>query len=600
MTSQTVQLRLCSGLWLAIAWVIMTAFPSWAQTGASLSGVVTNQAGATLPEVAVTIRNLDTGETRTIPTDGAGRYQAFGLPAGRFEIHAAKSGFADERRSGISLAAGQSATADINMQPSTSDACASGHEFLTTDCARSWHGITVYGAYDIGVGWVSHGLPENAANYEGASLVNRNGYQHRFLVAPNNLQQTGFGIRGREEFAPGWAVVFNASTGINPNSGQLANASATMTINNGLPRSSYSYPIDGARAGQPFNDEYYGGIASKTFGTVTFGRQRSLGTDAMLQYDPAGGSYAFSYIGYNGTMAGGGDTEDSRWDDAVKYRLTTGPAHFGAMYKFADGNGGCYSASSTWTAATCTPVSAHNNAYGFDIGGEIGKNFSVDAVFQHYNDAISVLNPLLGPQSPTASYQSTTDSINTNQITGANLISTNDTVYGIVTDNNAIMFAARYTWEKFRLFGGFEWIRQTNPSNPLGVGALDQGSVYLSGVEDNNLDSPKVVKIWWTGVKYAVDRKTDVTFAWYEQLQDDFRVPSTCSTAAGFRASCAGSLSFGSLYLDHHFTPRFDAFAGLAYSFVTGGLSIAIPHGPGVPYLHNSNYAPVIGGRFTF
>jgi predicted porin len=320
----------------------------------------------------------------------------------------------------------------------------------------------------------------------------------------------------------------------------------------------------------------------------------------MLQYDPAGGSYAFSYIGYNGTMAGGGDTEDSRWDDAVKYRLTTGPAHFGAMYKFADGNGGCYSASSTWTAATCTPVSAHNNAYGFDIGGEIGKNFSVDAVFQHYNDAISVLNPLLGPQSPTASYQSTTDSINTNQITGANLISTNDTVYGIVTDNNAIMFAARYTWEKFRLFGGFEWIRQTNPSNPLGVGALDQGSVYLSGVEDNNLDSPKVVKIWWTGVKYAVDRKTDITFAWYEQLQDDFRVPSTCSTAAGFRASCAGSLSFGSLYLDHHFTPRFDAFAGLAYSFVTGGLSIAIPHGPGVPYLHNSNYAPVIGGRFTF
>jgi predicted porin len=594
MTFQTARLR---SLLLCLA---IGAFSAWAQTGASLSGVVTNQAGATLPEVAVTIRNLDTGETRTIPTDGAGRYQAAGLPLGRFEIRAAKSGFADERRSGISLAAGQVATADIQMHPSASDACASGHEFLTTDCSLTWHGITVYGAYDIGVGWVSHGLPENAANYEGASLVNRNGYQHRFLVAPNNLQQTGFGIRGREEFAPGWAVVFNASSGVNPQSGQLANASATMTINNGLPRSSYSYPIDGARAGQPFNDEYYGGVASKQIGTFTFGRQRSLGTDAMLQYDPAGGSYAFSYIGYNGTMAGGGDTEDSRWDDAVKYRLTTGPVHFGAMYKFADGNGGCYSASSTWTAANCTPESAHNNAYGFDIGGEAGKRFYMDAVFQHYNQAISVLNPLLGPQSPTASYQSTTDSINTNQITGANLISTNDTVYGIVTDNNAIMFAARYTWDKFRLFGGFEWIRQTNPSNPLGVGALDQGSVYLSGVEDNNLDSPKVVKIWWTGVKYAVNRKTDVTFAWYEQLQDDFRVPSTCSTEAGFRASCAGSLSFGSLYLDHHFTPRFDGFAGLAYSFVTGGLAIAIPHGPGVPYLHNSNYAPVIGGRFTF
>jgi len=72
----------------------------------------------------------------------------------------------------------------------------------------TWHGITLYGAYDVGAGWVSHGLPENGYNYEGASLVNRNGYQSRFLIAPNNLQQTGVGIRGREEFHPGWSVVF--------------------------------------------------------------------------------------------------------------------------------------------------------------------------------------------------------------------------------------------------------------------------------------------------------------------------------------------------------------------------------------------------------
>ena len=90
----------------------------------------------------------------------------------------------------------------------------------------------------------------------------------------------------------------------------------------------------------------------------------------MLLYDPAGGSYAFSYIGYNGTMAGGGDTENTRWDSALKYRLVYGPVHFGAMYKFADGNGGCYSASAGWTNTTCTPESAHNNAFGFDLGGK--------------------------------------------------------------------------------------------------------------------------------------------------------------------------------------------------------------------------------------
>jgi predicted porin len=584
--------------------LVMGAFPAWAQTGAGLSGVVTDQSGAALPDVAVTIKNVDTGATRTIATDGGGHYQATGLPPGRVEIRAAKQGFTDETRARISLAVGRDATVDITMQLGTKmeqsapDPCTSGHEFATTDCALTWHGITAYGAYDVGAGWVSHGLPENAANYEGESLVNRNGYQHRFLVAPNNLQQTGLGVRGKEEFLPGWSVVFNVSTGINPQSGQLANASATDIGNNGLPRSSYSEAIDGARAGQPFNDEYYAGISSP-IGTLTFGRQRSLGTDAMLLYDPAGGSYAFSYIGYNGTMAGGGDTEDSRWDDALKYRITYGLVHFGAMYKFADGSGGCYSGSGNWTAATCTPEEAHNNAYGFDLGGAFGK-FSADIVYQRYNQAISVLNPLLGPQSLAAPYQSTTDSINTNQITGANLIGTTNTVYGIVTDNRAIMAAAKYTWDRLRLFGGYEYIRQANPSNPLGVGALDQGGYLMSGVEDNNLDSPKHVQIWWMGAKYAIGRKTDITFAWYHQQQNDFRIPSTCSPEAGFRASCAGDLDEVSLYADHHFTPRFDAFAGIAYSWVSGGLAIAIPHGPGVPYDYDSNLAPVIGGRFAF
>jgi len=573
-----------------------------AQTGANLSGVVTDQAGAALRDVAVTIRNVDTGATRTISTDGGGHYQASGLRPGLFEIRAAKQGFGEETRMGISLAVGQDATVDIKMQMKTPDACASGHEFATTDCALTWHGITLYGAYDVGIGYVSHGLPENGYNYEGESLVNRNGYQHRFLVAPNNLSQTGFGIRGKEEFLPGWSVVFNASSGINPQSGLLANASKTDIINNGLPRSSYSIAIDGARAGQPFNDEYYAGVSSTHFGTLTFGRQRSLGTDAMLLYDPAGGSYAFSYIGYNGTMAGGGDTENSRWDTALKYRLTVGPVHFGAMYKFADGSAGCYSAAaasgSTWSATTCTPESAHNNAYGFDLGANFGK-FSADIVPQHYNQAISVLNPLLGPQSLSAPYQSTTDSIDTTQITGTNLIDPNDTVYGIVTDNYGIMVAAKYSWDPFKFFAGYEYIWQNNPKNPLGVGASDQGGYFMSGVEDNNLDSEKLVNIWWTGVKYTYHSKTDFTFSWYQQRQNDFRSPPAC-TPQSFRASCAGTLNEGSLYVNHHFTRRFDGFAGIAYSWVSGGLAIAIPHGPGVPYNYNNNFAPTIGGRFTF
>jgi predicted porin len=584
-------------LYTLLAAVLIFATPPRvrAQAPSGPPRVVTDSSSGAVANVLVTATNKGTSQAREEKTGADGVYKFSLLLPAIYPVKFTATGFTTADIESVTRNVIETGGLD---QVQTGEPAPAPAAPPTSD-ALTWHGITLYGAYDIGVGWVSHGLPENGYNYEGASLVNRNGYEHRFLVAPNNLQQTGLGVRGKEEFQPGWFVVFNASSGINPQSGLLANASATMTINNGLPRSSYSYTIDGARAGQPFNDEIYGGVSSTHFGTLTFGRQRALGTDTMLLYDPAGGGYAFSYIGYNGTMAGGGDTEDSRWDSTLKYRLTYGPVHFGAAYKFADGNGGCYSASATWTAANCTPESAHNNAYGFNVGGDHGK-LSADWVFQHYNQAISVLNPLLGPQSPTQSYQSTTNSINTNPIIGANLIGTNNTVYGIVTDNNGMMGAVKYTLDPFKFFAGYEYIWQNNPADPLGVGASDQGGYIMSGVEDNNLDSEKILQIWWTGVKYAYDSKTDITFAWYEQAQNDFRIPKTCSVAAGFRSSCGGVLEEGSLYLDHHFTKRFDGFAGLAYSFVTGGLSIAIPHGPGVPYLHNSNFAPLVGGRFAF
>src|ERR1700675_4881676 len=116
--------------------------------------------------------------------------------------------------------------------PPTPAACASVQEFRATDCSLTWNGITLYGVYDVGVGWVSHGLPENGYNYEGESLVNRNGNRSQFLVAQNNLSQSGLGIKAKVEFLDEWYVVFNASTGINPQSGQLANMAATNTTNN--------------------------------------------------------------------------------------------------------------------------------------------------------------------------------------------------------------------------------------------------------------------------------------------------------------------------------------------------------------------------------
>jgi predicted porin len=133
----------------------------------------------------------------------------------------------------------------------------------------------------------------------------------------------------------------------------------------------------------------------------------------------------------------------------------------------------------------------------------------------------------------------------------------------------------------------------------LGIGATAPRGYILNGVEDNNLDSTKIAQVFWTGVRYAYDSKTAIVLSYYRLEENTFRVPPTC-TATNMQASCGGYLNEGSPFVDHHFTKRFDAYAGITYSKVSGGLAIAIPHGPGVPYYHDDNVAPVIGVRFTF
>src|SRR5277367_3314889 len=220
-----------------------------AQTGptGAMTGTVTDPSGHAIANVLVTATNRGSGQAREETTGADGVYRFSQLLPGEYRVKFTAAGFKSAdiesvtinvtERSGLNQVLAPEAARALSTGP---DACTSFHEFATTDCSLTWHGITVYGAYDVGVGWVSHGLPENGYNYEGESLVTRNGNHPQYLIAPNNLSQTGLGIKGTQEIMYGLSAVFNASTGINPQSGQLANAPATNTINAGLPRGSYS------------------------------------------------------------------------------------------------------------------------------------------------------------------------------------------------------------------------------------------------------------------------------------------------------------------------------------------------------------------------
>jgi hypothetical protein len=103
-------------LWvLVLSFLWLCSLPVGAQVSAGLSGRVTDQTGAVVPGAIVTADNLDTGLSRTVVTDQAGRYELVALPIGHYDVRAKKDGFAERVRTGISLLVGQDATVDLSL-----------------------------------------------------------------------------------------------------------------------------------------------------------------------------------------------------------------------------------------------------------------------------------------------------------------------------------------------------------------------------------------------------------------------------------------------------------------------------------------------------
>src|SRR6516225_1115249 len=75
-------------------------------TNATLRGVVTDQSGAVLPGVSITVRNQGTGVERTTLTDETGNYQVAALPVGTYQIEARLMGMKPELVKDLTLEVG--------------------------------------------------------------------------------------------------------------------------------------------------------------------------------------------------------------------------------------------------------------------------------------------------------------------------------------------------------------------------------------------------------------------------------------------------------------------------------------------------------------
>ena len=91
---------------LAIALAVTTALPSAAQSTAmngTIEGTVTDDQGAVLPGVTVTVSNINTGNSRAVVTNESGLYRAPLLTLGAYRVEAELQGFKKYEQSGITL-----------------------------------------------------------------------------------------------------------------------------------------------------------------------------------------------------------------------------------------------------------------------------------------------------------------------------------------------------------------------------------------------------------------------------------------------------------------------------------------------------------------
>jgi predicted porin len=456
-------------------------------------------------------------------------------------------------------------------------ACANIVDFFTTACQLAWYGVRFYGTVDVGGGYQTKGAPLNPVYGPGVSyFLGKSNRAPMWLLSPNGLSQSNVGLQVKEPLWAGWSFVGQLETGFDPYTGRLASGPGSMASQIGVPLALQSSQGDAAANGQFYNSLGFAGFSHDTWGTLTFGRQLSLGADAIRTYDPMGAAFAFSPIGFQGTTAAGGDTEDKVATTAVKYRVSYGNVHAGALGQFGGYDLG----------------NASKGAFQGDVGADFNVwrgTLSLDAVGGYTRDGVLLT---LGPA---AGQPITAPSV----------------LQATLSNNTSAMGLAKYTVDRLQLYAGYEWIQFAPPSDPFlvtGTGFNDIAGDFIctgcftTAAGGTNINSTafnandKVQQIMWGGARYALTDSLDVAVAYYHYTQNQYAGGATatgCTTkGASSNLACSGTMDAASALIDWRFAPKWDVYLGTMFSQMNGGLDAG--------YLARNNLATTAGLRFRW
>jgi predicted porin len=481
------------------------------------------------------------------------------------------------------------------------------------DCPLSWGPFTVYATLDGGLTYESNGAPYNARWNNGVdSFIQKQSYGAKWLWSPNNLSQSVAGIKMSQPlpfsgpFLSGWSLIGTFEWGFNPYYGFPAAAQQSQVNQNGRALLLQGAGADSSRAGQPDNSQGFIGLSNKTYGTLTVGRVNTLSLDAINSYDPMGGSYAFSPLGFSGSFAGFGDTEAARANTAVKYRLDLPSNLFGLSganfrvgglaqwggYDQGNGTEGLYQGQ----------VGGDFNLFG---GAPYAGVLSLDAIGSWAKDAVN-LSTFTGS---CATLTKGPFEGQTACTSGLPMFYADTDLKATLSNNTGLLFTAKYKVQALTVYGGYSWLRQADPS----PGSFPNGFETIGGwnvpatipstipgaskfwptqwISSTTYAIPRIAPYWWIGAKYAVTPQLDVTGAFYYLDQTNYSTTACAGTlfttvapngnkiAVGRinSGSCAGSEDFFSALIDYRPFKRVDLYAGLMVSNVYGGLANGFP-----------------------
>jgi hypothetical protein len=288
----------CLGVLLSFLFAVPAVYGQ--VTTASILGSVQDASGAFLPGVSVTIINEETGVSRTVVSDGSGRYVAPQLALGsQYRVQAELQGFKTVVRRGIALTLGREAVVDFTLTVGdiTESVVVVGEAPLV-DTTNS----RVAGRVDERQ---MRELPMNARSYIDLSLLQAGTIQAR------TASGTSFGDTGTHLTVAGarpTATTF------------LLDGTVTTSVRGKGPASvaGTALGVDSIREFEvvtsPFSAEYGRG----TGGTISvvskagtnklhgsgFGFLRDSGMDARNYFDPADGPPDFHRYQFGGALGG--------------------------------------------------------------------------------------------------------------------------------------------------------------------------------------------------------------------------------------------------------------------------------------------------------